>query len=76
MTNKELTILISKGEGLTVEFKSNFNIDVIETLVAFSNTKGGMIVVGVSDKGTVTGTKTNAESIQNWINGWLFGNNL
>ena len=30
-----------KGESLHIEFKSGFNEEVIETLVAFANTKGG-----------------------------------
>jgi ATP-dependent DNA helicase RecG len=35
-----------KKENLTVEFKTSFNEDVIETLVAFANTKGGKVLVG------------------------------
>ena len=33
-----------------IEFKPNFNEDVIETLVAFANAKGGRVLVGVDDK--------------------------
>jgi ATP-dependent DNA helicase RecG len=33
------------------EFKPKFNEDVVETLVAFSNTKGGRVLVGVDDDG-------------------------
>ncbi|GHT54705.1 hypothetical protein AGMMS49982_19810 [Bacteroidia bacterium] len=32
------------------EFKPKFNEDVIETLVAFANTQGGRVLVGVDDK--------------------------
>jgi hypothetical protein len=32
------------SENLTVEFKTSFNEDVIETLVAFANTKGSRII--------------------------------
>ncbi len=38
--NQILTILPT-SEDLHTEFKTSFNEDVIETLVAFSNTKGG-----------------------------------
>jgi predicted HTH transcriptional regulator len=33
--------LTDKTENQTVEFKTSFNEDVIETLVAFANAKGG-----------------------------------
>ncbi len=42
---------IRKGESETMEFKSSFGKEVIETLSAFANTKGGKVLVGVSDKG-------------------------
>jgi len=38
---KEAMALLRKGESDTVEFKENFNRQVIETLAAFANTKGG-----------------------------------
>ena len=55
-------------ESHTVEFKSSFNEEVIETLVAFSNAKGGTVYVGVSDKGKVLGLTVGKETVQNWIN--------
>jgi ATP-dependent DNA helicase RecG len=52
-----------------IEFKPKFNEDVIETLVAFANTKGGKVLVGVDDKGKpVKNFTIGKESIQNWIN--------
>jgi len=59
---------IPKTENLTVEFKSSFDKEVIETLVAFSNAKGGIVYIGVSDKRKVQGITIGKESIQNWIN--------
>lgn len=41
---------IPENESLTVEFKSSFNIEVIETLVAFANSKGGSVYIGINDK--------------------------
>jgi len=38
MTPQELEILISQGESETVEFKTSFNKEVIEKLVAYANT--------------------------------------
>jgi predicted HTH transcriptional regulator len=34
-----------------IEYKSSFNEDVIETLVAFANSKGGRVLVGVDNNG-------------------------
>ena len=56
------------GENETVEFKSSFNNEVIETLVAFANAKGGQLFLGLSDEGTVKGVNIQPESIQKWIN--------
>ena len=47
MTKK--TQKIECGEDARTEFKSSFNLPVIETLVAFANTKGGRVFVGVND---------------------------
>jgi len=60
--------LISKGESEIVEFKTNFNIETIETLVAFANSKGGSVFIGVNDKSKVVGVNANSENIQNWLN--------
>jgi len=68
MTAEDIKILIVKGEGLQLEFKQSFNIEAIESLVAFANTTGGKVLIGVSDTGIITGVTINAESVQNWIN--------
>jgi len=38
---------LPKAESQTVEFKTNFNEDVPQTLTAFANAKGGSVFVGV-----------------------------
>lgn len=69
MTVEEINILIAKGEGLQLEFKQTFNMETIETLVAFANTDGGKVLVGVSDNtGSMKGVSINSESVQNWLN--------
>jgi ATP-dependent DNA helicase RecG len=68
MTAEDIKILITKGEGLQLEFKQTFNAETIETLVAFANTTGGKVLIGVSDTGTITGVSINPESVQNWLN--------
>ncbi len=41
MNSTQVQNIIKKDEGATLEFKLNFNDEVIETLVAFANTSGG-----------------------------------
>ncbi|MDI6642045.1 MAG: putative DNA binding domain-containing protein, partial [Elusimicrobiota bacterium] len=57
--------LLSKGESETVEFKrslSDIN-RIIETIVAFANTRGGRILVGVKD-GEIFGIEIGRDSIE------------
>jgi ATP-dependent DNA helicase RecG len=60
--------LADKTENQTVEFKTSFNEDVIETLVAFANAKGGIVYIGVSDIKELQGVTLGKETVQNWIN--------
>lgn len=60
MKPEELKLLISEGEGLTVEFKEKYTPKIAEDIVALSNAKGGHILLGVNDRGKITGeTLTN-----------------
>lgn len=68
MTKTELKILISQGEGERLEFKSSFSKTVIETLVAFSNSKGGKVLIGVDDDGIIKGVSITEETVQKWVN--------
>lgn len=58
MTPEHLAQLLRGGEGLTVEFKrvrEALNRDTYETICAFLNQRGGTLVLGAADDGTVTG---------------------
>ncbi len=58
-----------EGENENTEFKSGFNDEVIETVTAFANTKGGKVLIGVTNKGIpVKNFTIGHESMQNWIN--------
>ncbi|MCL2844381.1 MAG: putative DNA binding domain-containing protein [Chitinivibrionia bacterium] len=60
---------LPEKEDIQTEFKPNFNTEVVETLVAFANAKGGTVFVGVHDKkGTPLGITIGKESVANWIN--------
>jgi len=56
-------------EDLRAEFKSSFTDAVIETLVAFANTRGGTVYIGLDDKGIpLKFFNIGAETVQKWIN--------
>ncbi len=65
---KEVRDLIKKGESEKIEFKSSFRVNlhtkefdkrmehgILKTIVAFLNTKGGNLLVGVNDGGQILG---------------------
>lgn len=49
--------LLAAPEGKTLEFKRDLSslTPILKTLVAFSNTSGGTLVIGVEDTGAVVG---------------------
>ena len=61
-------LMLPSKEDLHTEFKTSFNEEVIVTLVAFANAKGGKVYVGVNDEGMAVGVDLSPESVQNWIN--------
>ena len=68
MNKQKLMGLLESGESETLEFKSSFNKAVIETIVAFSNTKGGRLILGCNDQKKIIGISIKKETVQNWIN--------
>ena len=44
MKKEAISRIIRLGESETVEFKENFDKETVETVSAFANTKGGMIL--------------------------------
>ena len=59
MNLKELEDLVSKGEGQNLEFKlkAAFPEKIVREMVAFANTDGGQLFVGVDDDGRISGLK-------------------
>jgi len=62
--------LLKEGESETVEFKPSLSqMDKItESIAAFSNTKGGKVIIGVSDKGEVLGVNIGKNTIESLAN--------
>jgi predicted HTH transcriptional regulator len=44
-----IQLVITQGENQNAEFKTSFGDEVIISLVAFANAKGGKVYVGVND---------------------------
>ncbi|MEZ4774226.1 MAG: ATP-binding protein [Bacteroidia bacterium] len=61
----ELRKLVSKGEGLNLEFKRKaaFPEKLAREMVAFANTSGGMLMVGVDDDKSIPGCKFPDEEV-------------
>lgn len=60
--------IITQGESGSTEFKTSFSDEVIVSLVAFANTNGGSVYVGVTDDGEVKGVDLGKETLQKWLN--------
>ena len=58
MNRAEFLELLLNGEGSGVEFKRDdvSNADVARELVAFLNLNGGILLLGVADDGSISGT--------------------
>jgi ATP-dependent DNA helicase RecG len=68
MRPEELLAHIAQGETETLEFKSAFGKEVIETLVAFANTQGGRLLIGVGNDREILGIQVGAETVQQYLN--------
>ena len=55
MTRPELEAIVQAGEGSQVEFKRNVNSDISREIVAFANSSGGRLLIGIEDDGKVQG---------------------
>lgn len=42
-------------EGITTEFKREYTEDIKKTVIAFANTRGGEVLIGVENDGTIIG---------------------
>jgi ATP-dependent DNA helicase RecG len=60
MTQQDLQTVTQSGEGYRIEFKRSVNTDLSKEMVAFANSSGGRIFIGIEDDGTISGvTATN-----------------
>ena len=66
MQKKELLKIIKSGEALKVEFKSSAsNLDRIgEIVCSFANSRGGDILIGVSDDRQIVGVEVGRQTVE------------
>src|ERR1700739_2611548 len=55
--------MIFEGEGVSLDFKKTITSceKIARTMVAFANNKGGKLLIGVYDDGTIKGVKSEDE---------------
>ncbi|MFA7289789.1 MAG: ATP-binding protein [Melioribacteraceae bacterium] len=60
MTFKRFERLLEQGECTTVEFKQRFSTyeKIAKEIIAFANTKGGFILFGINDNGSIYGLES------------------
>lgn len=58
-TVRRLKSLVARGEGVHLEFKrkATYPEKIVREMVAFANTKGGTVLLGVDDNGEIPGLK-------------------
>jgi predicted HTH transcriptional regulator len=76
MTFRELQSLVLQGESLLLEFKHKLPEwpKLVREVVAFANTHGGTILIGVEDDGTISGLRDPREieeAITLHLNAWM-----
>ena len=56
---QDLKRVVAQGEGLHLEFKRKaaFPEKIVREMIAFANTKGGVLLVGIADDKTIPGLK-------------------
>ncbi|MBU4511289.1 putative DNA binding domain-containing protein, partial [bacterium] len=66
----DLKKIISQDESETVEFKKSLSEskEIIKTISAFANTKGGRIFVGVSNYGNALGVEIGKDTLERLVN--------
>ena len=66
MTSQDVLNLIAKGEGFHVEFKRLVpsSEKIAKAMIAFANTKGGSILFGVDDDGSIVGVESEKTEVE------------
>jgi ATP-dependent DNA helicase RecG len=67
---ENVTKILKVGESETIEFKNSLaeHVQILETVSAFANTRGGAIYVGVDPKGKITGVQLGKRTLEGLAN--------
>jgi len=66
MNYHDVNQFIEEGEGFTVEYKRRISSPekIAHTLISFANTKGGKILFGVDDDGSIVGVESEKSEVE------------
>ena len=66
MKFRDFQLLLTAGEGVTLEYKRKVNKPekIAKEICAFANTKGGVLIIGIDDDGTLVGIKSEKAEIE------------
>ena len=64
----DINALLQAGESETVEFKAQWTDAVLETAAALANTRGGILLLGIDDKGQVVGLDVDEARLRTYAN--------
>jgi predicted HTH transcriptional regulator len=66
MNFRDVNALIEEGEGFTIEFKRRISSPekIARTLISFANTRGGTILFGIDDDGSVVGVESEKSEME------------
>jgi len=66
MNYHDVNLLIEEGEGFTLEFKRRISSPekIARTIISFANTKGGIILFGVGDDGSIIGVESEKSELE------------
>jgi predicted HTH transcriptional regulator len=66
MNFHDVNLLIEEGEGFNIEFKRRISSPekIARTLLSFANTKGGTILFGVDDDGSIVGVESEKSEVE------------
>ena len=66
MNFHDVNLIIEEGEGFRIEFKRRISSPekIARTLISFANTKGGTILFGVDDDGSIVGVESEKSEVE------------
>jgi predicted HTH transcriptional regulator len=66
MNFHDVNLIIKHGEGFTIEFKRRISSPekIARTIISFANTKGGTMLFGVDDDGSIVGVESEKSEVE------------